>query len=568
MKCFLFLLAATFSSAVSFAQWSTDPTQNLKVAGGGINPEICIDGNGGCFIVWETGASGNRRLLRMQHLNRYGYKSFPESGISLASEEFDQSTPFFLTYGGEGTAIVLFYDTRVVNGQWVARTLVQSVDTTGALLWGKSAVRPAQSDSSQLPVALLADGKGGAFVFWAEDRDGDGIQEMFGNRVAANGQLLWKQNGKKFADYAYDYSRTQVATDGIDGLFIAFTQISGIVIQRINGNGEFLWPAAISMSVGIWGVLASDNSGGFFWTAHEQMGYLPPWGALYRTRIFRYDFSGQSFWPEAGIAITDSAIGSQAPEVIVNGQVDVGVIYLRLFESNPNIFAQRLSFSGDLKLEYGGRLVVNDYRDFPARRTVHQTSLAADGNLIVTWEDWRMQTRNLYAQLFYEKSILSTDRPVSLRPDFQQSHRIASDGNGGCIVIWYEIGTGSGWGIFAQQISRNGKLGEVQTTSVRSDFHDSSAPNKPFSFSLYPNPFKDTVQFTISPKGNLPIIIEIFDLAGRKVWQSQSQGQLQGRVTFQWDGRNHDDGFLPAGIYLIKVTVGKHSANQKVVLIR
>lgn len=181
----------------SLSQWSTDPSQNLKVAGGGINPEICIDGNGGSFIVWETGTSGNRRLLRMQHLNRYGYKSFSESGISLAGEEFDQSTPFFLTYGGEGTAIVLFYDTRVINGQWVARTLVQRVDSTGALLWGNSGVRPAQSDSSQLPVALLADDKGGAFVFWVEDRNGDGIQEMFGNRVSSSGQLLWEQNEKK-----------------------------------------------------------------------------------------------------------------------------------------------------------------------------------------------------------------------------------------------------------------------------------------------------------------------------------------------------------------------------------
>ncbi len=548
------------------AQWSTDPTQNLKVAGGGINPEICIDGNGGCFIVWETGTSGNRRLLRMQHLNRYGYKSFPESGVSLASEEFDQSTPFFLTHGGEGTAIVLFYDTRFIAGKFVGRVLAQRVDTTGTLLWGNSAVRPTQSDSSQSPVALLADGKGGAFLFWAEDRDGDGIQEMFGNRTSANGQLLWGQNGKIITVYENNEIRTHAASDLQDGFFVAFEKKIDLYVQHLNGHGELLWQEPVKMPIGIWGVLTSDNSGGFFWTAHEQMGYLPPWGAIYRTRMFRYDFAGQSFWPEAGIAITDSAIGSQAPEVIVNGQNDVSVIYLRLYESNPNIFAQRLNFSGDLKLEYGGRPV----SAYPSRRAFNQSCLGRSNDVIVSWADGRMVAGDIYAQSIAQDGSLQwhADIAVTTRVDFQRSHRISSDGNGGCIVTWYEIGTDSGWGIFAQQICRNGKLGEVQTTSVSSEFYDPSASNVPFSFSLYPNPFKDTVRFIISHKEKLPITIQIFDLAGRKVWQTQSHGQLDGRMTLQWDGRNQEGGFLPSGIYLTKVAFGKHSVNQKLVLIR
>ncbi|MDZ7269093.1 MAG: hypothetical protein ONB48_15290 [candidate division KSB1 bacterium] len=477
------------------AQWSSNPSQNLKVAGGGINPEICIDGCGGCFIVWETGTVGNRRLLRMQHLNRYGYKSFPETGIPLASGEFDQSTPFFLTYGGEGTAIVLFYDTRFLASKFVARTLVQRVDTTGTLLWGTSAIRPTQSDSSQTPTALLADGNGGAFVFWAEDRNGDGAQEMFGNRITADGQLLWEQDGRKFADYAYNYIRTQVATDSAGGLFIAYTQISGIVIHHIDGKGQFVWSAPIPMSIGIWGALASDNSGGFFWVAHEQIAYRPPKGPIYRTRAFRYNHAGVSLWPVEGIAITDSAYQQTfTPEVIVNDRQDVAIVYRTLSTPYDNVHVQRITFNGELRFEYGGRPVST----YPAARAIKQTCLGSNRKITVVWRDGRAQKGDLYAQSLDHNGnqIWDDDIAVTLRPDSERSHRISSDGNGGCIVTWYEIGTGSGWGIFAQQVSRNGRLGEVIATSVTSS-REGQHTRIPLIFSLFPNPFTDSVRFSV-----------------------------------------------------------------------
>ncbi|KAA0221359.1 T9SS C-terminal target domain-containing protein [candidate division KSB1 bacterium] len=564
----LFMLGMLICSSEAPAQWSTDPAQNLKVAFGGINPEISIDGDGGCFIVWETGAAGNRRLLRMQHLNRYGYKSLPEEGISLATGEFDQSTPFFLTYGSEGTAIVLFYDTRMINGQWVARSLAQRVDTTGALLWGNAAVELSETGVSQRPVALFADGEGGAFVFWAEDRDGDGIQEMFGNRISADGQCLWGENGRKFAVYENNQIWTQVASDMNDGVFVAYERKIDLYVHHLNGSGEFLWPEAIRMPIGIWGVMTSDHNGGFLWTAQEQIEYLPPWGALYRTRVFRYDFSAQSIWSDAGIAITDSAVGSQAPEVIVNNQGDIIVIFSRLHQANPSIFAQRLDFKGELKMGYGGQSVVNDYRDYPALRTLSQTCLGTNGNVMVVWHDWRMQTRNIYVQLFYERSLLSVDQPVSSRPDVEWDHRVSSDGNGGCIVAWYEIGTGSGWGIFAQQVSRNGKLGEIIITSVVANKTEPAKEKFPISVAVFPNPFSETIQFRLTGSEGSPIKIQVFDLTGKIVYDQNINFERSQAVSMNWDGRDIKGKLLPSGIYLLRGRTSHQSTAQKIVLIR
>ncbi|MFQ6116211.1 MAG: hypothetical protein ACE5NG_19280 [bacterium] len=45
----------------------------------------------------------------------------------------------------------------------------------------------------------------------------------------------------------------------------------------------------------------------------------------------------------------------------------------------------------------------------------------------------------------------------SISNDLQFDPRAVADGHGGIIVVWYEIGVGTGNGIFAQQVSRNGK---------------------------------------------------------------------------------------------------------------
>lgn len=567
MKSIFCLIIVVIVINTVVAQWSTDPSQNLKVAGGGINPDICTDGSGGCFIVWETGAAGNRRLLRIQRLDRLGFRSFPENGISLSGEELDQSSPFFLRYGGDGTALVLFYDVHRIGERRLAKTLVQRIDTTGALLWGKNAVRPTQSDSSQTPVALLADSKGGAFVFWAEDSDGDGIQEMFGNRLTANGQLLWGLDGKKFADYAYDRIRTHLVNDGTDGLFTAFTQISGIVIQHMDGNGKFLWPDPIQMTVGIWGALASDNMGGFIWAAHEQIAYRPPAGIIYRTRVFRYNHAGVSMWAAEGVAITDSTYQQTfTPEVVVNGQQDIAVIYRVLSTPYDNVHVQRISFNGELLLEYGG-VPVSMY---PSTRAYKQTSLGTNGNIIVVWWDGRVLKGDIYGQSVAQDGERNwgEDVAISLQPDVEWNHRVCSDGNGGCIVTWYEIGMGSGWGIFAQQISSQGRLGHVLPTLVNFHPSEKASLNIPFAFNLFPNPFTDTVRLNISIVKNLPITIRIFDLTGKTIRMFHDYARNDGKLSMLWDGCNKEGKPASSGIYLLQIQAGGHAASQKIILIR
>ncbi len=559
------LLLCIAASTIS-AQWSTDPTQNAKVAFGGILPKICIDGSGGCYIVWETGASGNRRLLRMQHLDRFGYKTMPDSlGMPLGGLQIDQATPFFVEYGGDGTALVFFYDTRIVNNRFTAKALVQRVDAKGNLLWGNEAVPLNRSDSTQLPVAFQVEDDGSAIGFWAEDRDGDGRREMYGNRISPDGQLLWGENGKKIAKYnEFDVTYTKSVRDSRKGVYLAYIKGSKLVVQHLNSDGNFLWPEPLEMPVGISGVPVSDNMGGFFWVAHEQIAYRPSAGMILRTRVFRYNNAGESLWDPEGVAITDSAYNQTfTPEVLVNGTEDVAIIYRALNGEHDNIFVQRLDFDGNLLYPYGGIAVSN----FPSTKAFNTTCMDSEGNIITVWKDIRAYRGDLYAQSLSQKGSWNwrNEAAVSLRSDSESSHVAASDGAGGCIVAWYEIGTGSGWGIWVQQISRNGNLGEVLSTSIASEAPSSRHSAVPLAFELFPNPFRDSTQIEVSSVVYSPVTVQIFDITGRLVrtWHRRA-----GKITLQWDGTNQTGKEVSNGLYFLRFQSKGHVVTGKVLLIR
>ncbi|MDZ7269903.1 MAG: T9SS type A sorting domain-containing protein [candidate division KSB1 bacterium] len=225
-----------------------------------------------------------------------------------------------------------------------------------------------------------------------------------------------------------------------------------------------------------------------------------------------------------------------------------------------------LIFEGKLIFDYGG-LPVSIY---PSSRAFEQTCLGNNGKITVVWLDGRTQKGDIYAQSLGQNGnqIWSNDAGVSLRPDSERSHRVSSDGNGGCIVAWYEIGTGSGWGIFAQQVSKNGGLGEVLTSAVSDNDAANQSSGIPTAFTLFPNPFGDSVQFDLKATPNIPTTIRIYDLTGKIVRGFQGFVPQDGKLTLSWDGRNQDGKILRTGIYLIKVTAGEFITSRKVVLIR
>ena len=92
----------------------------------------------------------------------------------------------------------------------------------------------------------------------------------------------------------------------------------------------------------------------------------------------------------------------------------------------------------------------------------------------------------------------------------------------------------------------------------------SSVKNEDFILSQpYPNPFNPviTIQFTVQSES--PVILEIFDITGRRVAQIMDMVCMPGIYQKFWNGENH-----ASGIYFIKAAVGESIDVKKAVLMK
>ena len=93
----------------------------------------------------------------------------------------------------------------------------------------------------------------------------------------------------------------------------------------------------------------------------------------------------------------------------------------------------------------------------------------------------------------------------------------------------------------------------------------------PLTFRLsanYPNPFNPstTLQFTL-PR-TLPVIVDIFDITGRRVVRIADISMDAGSHRITWNGKTETGITVPAGIYIARLTAGPYSAVRKMAFIK
>ncbi|RMD67590.1 hypothetical protein D6833_00005, partial [Candidatus Parcubacteria bacterium] len=453
-KTVVLLLCATSL----LAQWSNDPAQNLKVASGGINHQICTDGNGGAYIAWETGAPPNRRLLRIQRLDRFGVKQFPEQGLPIRMGEFDQAN-LKLFEDGSGGAIVVFNELLPVADTLLAIAYAQRIDSTGTRLWGDSAVVVSPSAAHQIPMAACGDGMGGALIFWSEDRDGDGNEELYGTGIDAGGGHPLGENGLLIVEARYVGAEVvSTATHAI----LSYNDNAEVLVQKFDNKLTPLWQHPVNLGFFTPRKMAADRTGGVVMTSKTQSFFdQQPFFKLWAQRI---DSLGNIVWND-GVVLADSVKEpTSAPQIASTGQS-----YYFVWNENPadggDTFAQLVNKLGTAIWERNVHVSKSN-----SIKAVTDAVISSSDDVIIVWHDNRNgQSFDLYGQLLdknQDRFWGDSDVAISIRDDLQLDAVAVSDGRGGAIIAWNELGAGTGNGVFAQQVSRDGKLGDV-IVSVR-----------------------------------------------------------------------------------------------------
>jgi hypothetical protein len=91
----------------------------------------------------------------------------------------------------------------------------------------------------------------------------------------------------------------------------------------------------------------------------------------------------------------------------------------------------------------------------------------------------------------------------------------------------------------------------------------------------YPNPFNPvtTIRFTLGSedlKGSTtaPVLLEIYDIAGRRVAVLMDRCLAPGLYQVRWDGTGPGGEALASGVYFTRLAVGERVLSHKLVLLR
>ena len=84
----------------------------------------------------------------------------------------------------------------------------------------------------------------------------------------------------------------------------------------------------------------------------------------------------------------------------------------------------------------------------------------------------------------------------------------------------------------------------------------------------YPNPFNPATTIRYYLPADVHVILEIFDVAGRRIARLIDTPEKKGPHTFEWDGRDQFDKTVSSGLYFYRLRAGKQSISKKMLILR
>ena len=318
--------------------------------------------------------------------------------------------------------------------------------------------------STQDYPVIVSDGAGGAIIAWHDYRRGGSDADIYARRVSATGTVEWTVDGVALCTATGRQELPAIASDGAGGAIVAWRDLrngatNDIYAQRISVDGTVQWtPDGVALCTAAdeqaYPTIVSDGAGGAIVTWHDRRsGDFD----IYAQRI---SAGGSVQWAANGVPLC-TAVGDQAYPTIVPDGANGAVIAWYDYRGGPysDIYVQRIAGGGTVQWTPNGvpLCVATGNQSDPA--------IASDGEggAIVTWYDERSGTNSdIYAQRVSAAGAVqwTTDGvALCVATGRQYGAVTVADGAGGAIVAWSdERGGGSNADLYSQRISADGAV--------------------------------------------------------------------------------------------------------------
>jgi hypothetical protein len=405
---------------------------------------------------------------------------------------------------------------------WVAGWTILATGRAAPADWPTNGFPVAVAPCEELPTSVVADGAGGVYVVWTDNRTCS-HNDVFVQRLGPKGDIApgWPAQGLPIFPTTGGQGSAIATSDGEGGLIVVWfdgrTGTTHVMAQRIGPGGSPLWDAAgVRVSDadgdGAFQILTDGASGVFVAWRDGRRGLNdgpPHFHRLYDLYAQHLDASGTRLWAAvgqpvstnvgyfddltlvsdggSGVLITwadgpaylqhlDAAGTAQLP---TNGVAIPGLFLgnavadglggiLSAFTYGPDtqedLYVQRVDANGAIQLPLNGVLVAS--ANYGQR--VNDVLATGDGGAFVTWYDlrngldWDVYVQRVTATGAAYPGWPANGLAVAALPGFQIYPRIITDGAGGCVIVWYDArDAAAGYDIYAQRIRPDATLGPL-----------------------------------------------------------------------------------------------------------
>jgi hypothetical protein len=226
--------------------------------GTGDFPVVVAHPVAGAFVAFAARTAKGSRIVVQSFDGEASPRWAPRGVVALSSPGTeDQGSPRLLASpdGGVFVCWLRIPDPAVLAGE----VICQRIGPDGRPLWSGGRTVEARPGGLPSVPSLIADGKGGALVFWSNSRRQS--LDIEGQRFSPDGLALWGDGGKRLQTMTPLSLTTVLAVpDHQGGAILAFRHdvthgdqhqpTVDVLVQRVGRDGELLWPKGVTIKPG------------------------------------------------------------------------------------------------------------------------------------------------------------------------------------------------------------------------------------------------------------------------------------------------------------------------------
>jgi hypothetical protein len=569
MKNILVLFFLLIPAILSYSQWTSNISQNNSVViapNNQLNAKAIPDGEGGVIIVWEDyRVSTSNRDIYAQRFDKYGFKQWGDStGIALGIKSITERYPDVCT-DGKGGAFFVWDDNPIST---VTYLKAQRITKSGIKFWSDTGSVLAYNGNRQSTGKIVSDNNGGFYVAYFTSELLSTDYELKANRIDSSGNKLWS-NGVFFCQADGLPSEFSVTLTSDNGFAIAWCDPRNsiltdydIYVQKLSSAGLPLWqangvPVCTQRFTQQYQDIFPDINGGVFIDWCDKRDSIQ-----YEIYAQRVRANGTIAGPTDGKAVCIASDDQYRPYMTTDGFGGVIMCWNDFrngpaFPFNIDIYAQRMDSSCNIKWTSNGVNVCN------AIYSQNNQSIISDSakGAIICWDDRRAGTSiyDIYAQRIDSSGNLlwdTADVAISIASGNQYKPKPVLT-TGGALICFEDTRNGSSnYDLFIQKVLLNGSTLVPVKENIKAIDDFRLEQN-------YPNPFNPSTNVKFSIANVKFVTLKVFDVLGKEVATLVSERLQPGTYEVTFDARN-----LSSGIYFYKLESGAFVDTKHMLLIK